>query len=218
MVAQKRVLLAGVTGFLGKVVLSELMRRREELGVDRVFVLVRSTRNRTAESRFAREVANSTCFASLHPEWVDYVSVVSGELTSPNIDLEEGALAELCAQLTHVIHCAATVEFDLSLEEATDTNVTGSLNILELAKRCPRLHSMISCSTCYAVPLPTDGSAIQEKLADLPFSAEAAYRDILAGRADQAALLAQSGLPNTYTLSKCLKEHMMAARQGSVPL
>ncbi len=36
-------LLTGATGFLGKVVLHELMQRSEELGIARVHLLIRST-------------------------------------------------------------------------------------------------------------------------------------------------------------------------------
>jgi len=47
-------LLTGVTGFLGKVVLEELLRRREELGVDRVHLLIRPRGGLGAAERFAR--------------------------------------------------------------------------------------------------------------------------------------------------------------------
>ena len=38
----RTVLLTGATGFVGKVVLEELLRRREELGIERVLALVRA--------------------------------------------------------------------------------------------------------------------------------------------------------------------------------
>jgi thioester reductase-like protein len=48
-----------VTGFLGKVLLEELMRRREELGVGNVCVVIRSRGSHKAADHFAREVAKS---------------------------------------------------------------------------------------------------------------------------------------------------------------
>ena len=58
-------LLTGVTGFLGKVMLEELMRRREELAVDRVLVLIRAKGTTPAHERFRKEVARAACFAAL---------------------------------------------------------------------------------------------------------------------------------------------------------
>jgi thioester reductase-like protein len=52
-------LLTGVTGPLGNVLLEELMRRREELGVGNVRVVIRSRGSHKAVDRFAREVAKS---------------------------------------------------------------------------------------------------------------------------------------------------------------
>ena len=50
--AGREFLLTGVTGFLGKVVLEELLRRREELGVERVHVVIRPRKQRSPAERF----------------------------------------------------------------------------------------------------------------------------------------------------------------------
>jgi len=55
-------LLTGVTGFLGKVLLEELVRRRDELCIDRIGVVIRPLRGLSAEERFRREVARSALF------------------------------------------------------------------------------------------------------------------------------------------------------------
>jgi thioester reductase-like protein len=64
-----RVLLTGCTGFVGKVVLEELARRRVELGVERVYVLIRPRRNKSAQERFDQNVATSPCFSRSEPGW-----------------------------------------------------------------------------------------------------------------------------------------------------
>ena len=51
------VLLTGVTGFVGKVVLYELLRRREELGISRVSVLVRPKASRHGSAQSPAPVA-----------------------------------------------------------------------------------------------------------------------------------------------------------------
>ena len=55
----KRALITGVTGFLGKVVLEEILRRRDELGLEEVVVVIRSKGGRDAVERFRKEVAEA---------------------------------------------------------------------------------------------------------------------------------------------------------------
>src|SRR5688572_32488638 len=87
MAERKTFLLTGVTGFLGKVVLEELVRRREELGVAKVHVVIRRTGSRTAAERFAHEVVASPCFAGLPPDWTRLVDVVEADLEHPGLGL-----------------------------------------------------------------------------------------------------------------------------------
>ncbi len=74
-----RVLLTGVTGFLGKVVLDELLRRRDQLGIEHIDVTVRAPDPGSASSRFRREVAMSPALDA-HPEsWTKDVRIVCGD-------------------------------------------------------------------------------------------------------------------------------------------
>ena len=57
--------LTGVTGFLGKVVLAELLRRRDELSIETVHVLIRPKQGDSPETRFQRTVLASDCFSEL---------------------------------------------------------------------------------------------------------------------------------------------------------
>jgi fatty acyl-CoA reductase len=210
--------LTGVTGFLGKVLLEEIFRRREELRLERVYVLIRSRGSRHAEERFRREVAASPCFGELPEGWAQDVVVVEGVLERPGLGLDAALRDELSARVTHVLHAAASVKFDLPLEQAARSNVTTSLNLLELARGFVRLERMVSLSTAYVTPHPGRGVPIRETLAALPAPAATIYDSILRGEADESVLLAQSGHPNTYTLTKSLAEHLLLERRGDVPL
>ena len=215
------VLLTGATGFLGKVVLHELLRRRDELGVGRVHAVVRGKRRGAPADRFRQEVIASPCFAGAPADWWDAVAVVPGELSRPDAGLAADARRDLTGRITHVIHCAASVDFDLPLPQAAIANVDGALHVLELAQTCPRLVSMVDVSTAYVTPHPGDGVSIPEALARLPRLAADLHAEIRAGAHDapeaQARLLAETGHPNTYTLTKCLAEHRLVER-GGVPL
>lgn len=214
------VFLTGVTGFVGKVVLEELLRRRHELGVDRVRVLIRPTLKRgvmrSAAERFRKDVARAALFAGLGPGWERYVEVLSGDLEAPGCGLTSADLARLRATTTHVIHCAASVEFDLPVQQAARANITTALGVLELAAACPKLERMVDVSTAYVTPWRP--GPLPEVLAHLPRSASEYHRAIMDGTRDEAELLAETGHPNTYTFTKCIAEHLLSERAGHVPL
>lgn len=211
-------LLTGVTGFLGKVVLEELLRRREELALERAYVLIRARGQVPAAERFGREVAGAACFSRLPAGWTRYVDVVEGDLARPGLDLTPAIRDELTGRVTHVLHTAGSINFDLPLGRATQANVTTSLNLLELAQACARLERLVCVSTAYATPHPGDGVPVEESLAPLPAPAAELYHSILSGTVQETELLTRSGHPNTYTLTKSLAEHLLMARCGHVPL
>jgi 1-acyl-sn-glycerol-3-phosphate acyltransferase len=211
-------LLTGVTGFLGKVVLEELLRRREEFGLERVRLLIRPRGATSPAERFVREVAPSACFSQLPSGWQGLVEVVSASLEEPDLGLEAQAAAAITANTTHILHAAASVDFGLPLGDAVRANVTTTLTLLELARRCRVLEKLVYVSTAYVAPHRGAKVPIEETLAPLPWPAERIYRDVLAGPTHESALLQAAGHPNTYTLTKCLAEHLLLGRAGEVPL
>ncbi len=214
---RRTVLLTGVTGFLGKVVLSELIRRSEELGIDRVYVVIRARGEKSAAERFDGEVAGSACFSRLPCGWRGAVTVLDGTLERPGLDLG-AAREELVRRVTHIVHTAASVSFDLPIASAARSNITTALNMLELARHCPHLERFVSTSTAYVTPHTDDDAPIPEALSPLPAPAEELLALIESGRAVESDLLARSGHPNTYTFTKSIAEHLLVARQGRVPL
>jgi thioester reductase-like protein len=212
------VLLTGVTGFLGKVVLEELLRRREELGIERVWVQIRPRHPATPSERFRRRVVPSPAFANLPSEWSSLVDVVGGDLAQPGAGLSDAERRALERSVTHVIHCAASVEFDLPIAEALAANATSALEVLELARGCTHLRSLVSVSTAYVTPHRGGIQVCEEVLPPLPEPAAALYARIHAGQVDERAVLRATGHPNTYTLTKALAEHLLVERKGAVPL
>jgi thioester reductase-like protein len=216
------VLLTGATGFVGKVVLAELLRRREALGIARVLALVRARDPEQADARLRSEVLASPCFAGEEPGFEKGVEALAGDITQPGLGLAAEAQGRALAEVSHVIHCAASVEFSLPVAEAAAVNAGGALHALELARACPRLASLVVVSTAYVTPhaAPRAGSVqrVEEQLAPLPFDAEALLPRMLAGEADAARLLGETGHPNTYTLTKCVAEHVVARRAAGLPV
>jgi fatty acyl-CoA reductase len=210
------VLLTGVTGFLGKVVLYDLVRPGGTAGpIDRIYVLIRARKQHGPAERLA-QVIGSPCFAGLDPAWSDRVSLLAGDLALPDCGLSASDVQRAQGEVTEVIHCAASVDFDLPLRRACQANITGSLSVLQLAKGCSLLRRMVSVSTAYVTPHRS--GPLSESLAALPRPAAEIYEEALAGRCGKQEMLKLSGHPNTYTLTKCIAEHLLMERRQNVPL
>ncbi|OCL02854.1 hypothetical protein AOQ84DRAFT_303884, partial [Glonium stellatum] len=210
------ILLTGVTGFLGKVVLEELFRRRKEFAFGKIILLTRPKRDSDSKKRFYEDVAKSPCFSLLPAGWTNSVQVISGDLREKRCGIEEEIYECICKGVTHIIHCAGSIRFDLPLADAAAANISSTLNLLELAQKSPRLRRMASTSTAYVTP-HTSGP-IDEVLAPLPQAAALLFSDIQQGRVVEAELLRVTGHPNTYTLTKCIAEHLLIEQRGSIPL
>lgn len=213
------VLVTGFTGFLGKVVVEELCRRQLQnlLPDHKILLLIRPSKDKTAAERFTR-ITKAICFSKLEDTWQDLVQVIEGDLCTPDLGLQRDVYADLARRVTHIIHCAASIDFDLPLQEATRSNVDTSINILELARKCPNLRQLVDTSTAY-VSTCQEGT-IAEELAPMPLdmSPSQLHYSIQKGLIDEAELLASSGHANTYTVTKCLSEHLLFEEYGNVPV
>ncbi|MGH2571150.1 MAG: SDR family oxidoreductase, partial [bacterium] len=133
--AGKRLLLVGVTGFIGKVWLASLLRDLPELG--RIVVLLRSRGARRAADRFEQMVHGSPVFEELahvhgdgFAEWLAHrVDVVEGNVTAPDLGLDPETLATLRRSVDVVANCAGLVDFNPDLREAVAVNGDGALRL-----------------------------------------------------------------------------------------
>jgi nucleoside-diphosphate-sugar epimerase len=216
------VLLTGATGFVGKVVLEELLRRRAELGIGRVLALVRAGGPEHAAARCRVDVYGSPCFGAHPSGWTELVEPLAGDITRADLGLAPRERARVVAEVTHVIHCAASVEFTQPLDRALAVNTRGALHALELARACARLASYVCVSTAYVTPHPDPFRGgvhrVEEVLAPLPREPESLFASLCAGVGDERRLLAEAGHPNTYTFTKCLAEHLTVARAADLPV
>ncbi|PSR76964.1 male sterility protein-domain-containing protein [Coniella lustricola] len=212
------ILVTGVTGFLGKVVLEELVRRRNNGTVqfEKLVVLIRQAGGKPPTQRFYDKVVQSPCFKELPPEWHQDIVVVSGDLMEADCGVSPDTLAMLSQQTTHIIHCAGCVGFESSLNVLLAENVTTSANMLGLAQRCAHLQRLVMTSTAYVTPHTNE--PIWERLVALPRPADVLLDDLHQGRRDAAEMLAETGHPNKYTLAKCLAEHVVAQKMGRTPV
>ncbi len=128
-----RVLLTGATGFLGMEVLARLLER----GDDEILCLVRAPDDAAAQERLDGVLA--TLYADPSP-YRGRAVALRGDVTEP--------LTPPDAQVDVVCHCAASITFDLPLEEARRINVAGTQAMLDLA-RAAGARRFVHVSTAY---------------------------------------------------------------------
>jgi long-chain acyl-CoA synthetase len=152
LLAGRRILVTGATGFVGKVALSMLLERYPEVG--RVFVLVRPGTGGTPEARFFDKVAPSRPFDPLRARYGagfdaflrERCVPLAGDVSDPLLGLSEADLARV-EGLDLVLSSAGLVDFNPSLELAIGVNVQGARNAVDLCRRTGA--GLLHVSTCY---------------------------------------------------------------------
>lgn len=145
------VVLTGATGFLGRELLFKLMLELPA-EVD-IVCLVRGARDEAARigpqaaaERRLTDLLGDGAKVPVDDPRRQRVHALAGDITLPHLGLTEEAIKALAARCTEIFHGAATVRFDLPIEEARRVNVEGTRAILELAMaaqqagRLVRLH------------------------------------------------------------------------------
>jgi thioester reductase-like protein len=124
------VLLTGATGFVGREILSRFLER----GDRHIFALVRADNDDQAAERLPAHAR---------------LTAVAGDIEQQDLGLADGTSELVRREVTTVLHCAASVSFDLPLEESRSVNVEGTRRMLEFARGCPGLERFSYVSTAY---------------------------------------------------------------------
>ena len=163
----KAVLVTGGTGFLGTALVEKMLRSLPSLG--RLYLIVRPSREKSAQERFERDVLGSAAFAKLREELGDdfservaqKVRILEGDVHSESLGLGAEDLDELSREVDAVIHSAASVVFDAPLDAAVGSNVRGTLGLLALARSWEKKPLFMHVSTAYVAG--TEGGLIREE-------------------------------------------------------
>ena len=129
------VFLTGATGFVGREILSRFLERDD----CHVFALVRAGNDDEAAGRLPAH---------------ERLTALAGDIERDGLGLSDGSRERLSREVTTVLHCAASVSFDLPLEESRSVNVEGTRRMLDFARSCTRLERFSYVSTAYVAGEP----------------------------------------------------------------
>jgi thioester reductase-like protein len=141
----RTILLTGATGFLGMDALARLIEREGE----QIVVLVRAHDDDEARERLQTVL---TRLYDQPPAAAAQVQAVRGDLLKEGLGLSVKDRERLISSVDRVIHCAASISFELPLGEAREINVEGVARVLELAREIAdggSLRRLVHVSTAY---------------------------------------------------------------------
>jgi fatty acyl-CoA reductase len=144
--AGSRVLITGVTGFLGQAVLERLLGGVPDT---RIVLLVRPQAGVSGADRVDSVLAGPAFNALRERVGADEIRRLVGE----RVEVVEGDVAESVPALPEgidtVFHCAATVSFDPPIDEGFRANVLGSVHLYEAIRARDARPHVIHVSTAY---------------------------------------------------------------------
>ena len=135
------ILLTGVTGFVGRYVLHELLERNPE---KRLAVIIRSSGKTSATQRWATEIIGSSLFGPWEAELrkVRVIDAALEQLETTTHHLKKA---------TTIIHCAANIKHYDPYEALERDNVGNVERVMKLAESL-RCQHLVLLSTCYVHP------------------------------------------------------------------
>ena len=189
--SSETILLTGVSGFLGRHILWNLLQRADTETT--VYCLLRPEAGVSIEQRLHAILAAAN--GALPADAGERCHAVSGDIVESHLFLEPAMHERLIGEVDRIVHCAATVKFDLALHEARRINVDGTRHVLAFAEHLHargRLRRMDYFSTAF-VAGNTPGCIYEDRLESTQFN-------------------------NTYERTKWEAEQLVRAAQQRMPI
>jgi len=150
----KRVMLIGVTGFIGKVWLANTLMDLSEIG--KLYLLIRSQKSGPAQERFEKMIEGSPVFDPLFEKYGDQlgtllaekIEVVEGDVSQPGMGLDAETAGRLRKDLDLVINSSGLTDFNPDLRDALAANVDSAYHLVEFIRGSDHA-ALLHLSTCY---------------------------------------------------------------------
>jgi len=152
--AGKRIMLVGVTGFIGKVWLTKLLLDIPDIG--HIYLLIRRKKGISAFTRLELLVKESPIFEPLVKRFGDdlpqflreRITAVEGDITQSGLMFDHKVSELLRRELDIVINSSGLVDFNPDLRDALATNVDAAVHMVEFVRQCKKA-GLLHLSTCY---------------------------------------------------------------------
>jgi alcohol-forming fatty acyl-CoA reductase len=152
------------------------------------------------------------------PEVMKKIYPILGEITVPNFGLSDEHFNRVIDSTEIVFHLAASLKLEATLKPNILMNLTGTKNVLDVAKQMQRLLQMIHTSTAFC---NIENEVMEEKIYDFPHRPEDLIR-CAEWMSEEALAVAQKDIltfhPNTYTYTKRLAEILVRDEYNKVTL
>jgi thioester reductase-like protein len=185
------IVLTGVTGAVGRELLSRMVR----VPGTRVVCLVRAATDEEADKRLSETIDELT-HEPLSSEERSRVTAIRGDVTRERLGLDAVRWDALAEQTTRIVHGAANVSWSLPIEEARRINVGGTSEMLRLADAASKRGTLRAFDYLSTVMVAgkQQGLIGEEQLDD------------------------KLGFWSTYEQSKNEAERMVRSKKGSLPV
>jgi len=150
----KRVMLIGVTGFIGKVWLANTLMDLPEIG--KLYLLIRRQKSSPGQKRFEKMIEGSPVFDPVFEKYGDRlgallaekVEVVEGDVSQPGLGLDRETGARLRQDLDLIINSSGLTDFNPDLRDALAVNVDSTYHLIEFIRGSDHA-ALLHLSTCY---------------------------------------------------------------------
>jgi thioester reductase-like protein len=152
----RHILLIGVTGFIGKVWLVDLLENIPDIG--KITLLIRRNRTTSGQRRFEKILEESPTLDPLQEKYgrklgaflKEKVDVVEGDVSQPGLGMDTETQARLAKSLDLVVNSAGLTDFNPDLRDALASNVDSTQNLVNYLRQCDHA-GLMHLSTCYVV-------------------------------------------------------------------
>ncbi|KAF6261123.1 male sterility protein-domain-containing protein [Scenedesmus sp. NREL 46B-D3] len=156
------VFITGASGYIGSVVLEQLLRTTN---VAKVYLLLRPRRGQTIQAR-ADVLLQGALFHKVRDstKLLRKVQVMGGDISLPGLGMSAADRATLLSSVDYIVHCAADIRLEADIQETLTSNFEGTRTVLELAAAAGHLKGLVHVSSAFVNMNQPRSSIVDEQV------------------------------------------------------